>query len=94
MDSTIWFSGVVISFVVLAIILGDRQSKLARRIDALDRKLRLLPDYKNLEGSLSEWQKLALDPSSKIDAIKAYRAATGVGLAEAKDAVERWLKER
>jgi len=36
-------------------------------------------------------QELASDPSRKISAIKAYRQETGLGLKEAKDAVEAWI---
>jgi ribosomal protein L7/L12 len=35
--------------------------------------------------------EIASDPSRKISAIKAYREETGLGLKEAKDAVEAWL---
>jgi len=92
MDNAIWLSGIVLMIVVVAMILGDRQSKLARRLDALERRLRLHPEQRQLEEELPAWQRLALD--SKIQAIKAYREETGAGLAEAKDAVEKWLKER
>jgi ribosomal protein L7/L12 len=40
----------------------------------------------------TQWQLLARDPSQKIAAIKAYREETGAGLAEAKDAVEEWVR--
>jgi ribosomal protein L7/L12 len=35
--------------------------------------------------------EIASDPGRKISAIKAYREETGLGLKEAKDAVEAWL---
>ena len=37
---------------------------------------------------------LRADPTAKIEAIKAYRLATGLGLKESKDAVEAWLAEQ
>jgi ribosomal protein L7/L12 len=37
------------------------------------------------------WQELANDPARKIAAIKAYREQHGVGLKEAKDAVEAYV---
>jgi hypothetical protein len=40
------------------------------------------------------WQEIADDPSRKIAAIKAYREEFGVGLAEAKKAVEDYLENR
>jgi ribosomal protein L7/L12 len=39
------------------------------------------------------WQELAADPSRKISAIKAYREEHGVGLAEAKRAVEEYMQK-
>jgi ribosomal protein L7/L12 len=36
----------------------------------------------------------ARDPTRRIGAIKAYREETGAGLAEAKDAIEGWLKSQ
>jgi hypothetical protein len=93
MENAVWLSVVLAVIVVLTMILSDRQTRLDRRIDALDRRLRLHPEYRELERKLAEWQRLALDPSSKIQAIKAYREGTGVGLAEAKDAVEKWMKD-
>ncbi len=44
---------------------------------------------------LSESVKLlATDPRQKILAIKAYREETGVGLAEAKEAVEAYIRSQ
>jgi ribosomal protein L7/L12 len=94
MDNAIWLSGIVVMVVLLAIVLGDRLSKLDRRLATIERMLRLHPEYRSAEKDLTEWQKLALDPSSKIQAIKAYRDETGAGLAEAKKAVEKWMKAR
>jgi ribosomal protein L7/L12 len=94
MDSAIWLSGIVVSIVIVAVVVGDRLSKLDRRIATIERMLRLHPEYRSAEKDLTEWQKLALDPSSKIQAIKAYREETGADLAEAKNAVEKWMKTR
>ena len=94
METTIWLSGVLLFGVLLGIALSDRTRKLSRRMDAIDRKFALLPEYPEIEKNLRPWQKLALDPSSKIQAIKAYRDETGAGLAAAKEAVENWIKIR
>jgi hypothetical protein len=40
------------------------------------------------------WQELADDPNQKIAAIKAYREEHGVGLADAKKAVEDYIDGR
>jgi ribosomal protein L7/L12 len=58
-----------------------------------EQKFDLLLKHLGIEGPLLEWQELARDPARKIAAIKAYREATGVGLKEAKDAVEQWMAE-
>jgi ribosomal protein L7/L12 len=93
MEAAIWFSAALLATILLA-TLSDRLRKLSQRLDAIDRKFALLPEYAALEKQLSKWQELALDPSSKIQAIKSYREETGAGLAEAKDAVETWMKAR
>jgi hypothetical protein len=42
----------------------------------------------------SAWQRLADDPGQKIAAINAYRQQHGVGLAEAKKAVEDYIQSK
>ena len=93
METAIWLSGFLLATVALATLSGQLR-KLSLRLDSIDRKLALLPEYQAFEKGLSTWQKLALGPSSKIQAIKAYREQTGAGLADAKDAVEKWMKSR
>jgi ribosomal protein L7/L12 len=59
-----------------------------------EQKLDLLLKHFGIEAPpLVVWQELARDPARKIHAIKAYRAATGVGLREAKEAVQQWMAE-
>jgi hypothetical protein len=65
----------------------------ASRMRRLEHKLNLLLQHQGvdvLEGiTLSDRVKdLARDPSRKIEAIKLYREETGVGLADAKSAIE------
>jgi hypothetical protein len=83
-------------FVVLIIgVLGARLSTLELRLGKLssvDAKLDLLlkhagleyDPYKNLPPAVVE----ALRSGKKIEAIKCYRQASGVGLKEAKDFIE------
>jgi hypothetical protein len=67
-----------------------------RRVEA---KVDLIPNHLGLEyvdpatpGGLSEEVKaLAHDPAKKIAAIKLHREQTGLGLREAKDAVESYM---
>ena len=68
-----------------------------QRISRLKAKVNLILAHLGIEYAPStsndaEWQKLAAQPGMKIAAIKAYREAKGVGLAEAKKAVEDYMK--
>ena len=52
------------------------------------------PRLRSSDGSLSDDARALvqreLDAGNKIAAIKIYREATGLGLKESKDAIERW----
>jgi ribosomal protein L7/L12 len=91
-----WLVGLGV-LVVLTIFNTERQAASIRRdVARLDRKLNLLLKQMNIAfeefAPLSDRVKeMARDPSRKIRAIKAYREETGVGLAEAKDAVEAFI---
>ena len=69
---------------------------LRSRINELEDRLKLLYRHLNLEYSdsasdplLSPQIQAALRSGNKIEAIKLYREMTGVGLAEAKQAIDR-----
>lgn len=71
-------------------------SEILWRLDAVERKLDLLLEHLGVRDTpapmamppgMSEVMHL-VQRGRKIEAIKAYRAATGAGLKEAKDAVE------
>jgi hypothetical protein len=71
------------------------------RLRRLEAKVDLILTHLGLEyadpaaGGLSEEVKaLADDPARKIQAIKLHREQTGVGLAEAKAAVEAYMADR
>ena len=88
---TIVLAGVTILWGMLV----SMQSRLGR----LEHRLNLLLRHFNLEPTagteLSDRVKnLADDPSRKIEAIKVHREETGVGLAEAKAAVEAYMNRR
>ncbi len=76
---------------------NPRDAALLRRIDA---KLDLILANLGLEfddpagASLGEQARRLADEGRKIDAIKAYRDATGAGLKDAKDAVESYMAAR
>jgi|SRR6185312_1451184 len=65
------------------------------RLARVEQKLDLLLTHSGLDytpAPKTAWQALADEgPTRKIAAIKAYREETGVGLAEAKQAVEAYL---
>jgi ribosomal protein L7/L12 len=91
-----WIAPSLVLIGVVAIwgIVSRMQNELART----ERKVNLLLKHFNLDSTygygppLSERVKeLARDPRRKIEAIKVYREETGVGLAEAKDAVESYI---
>jgi hypothetical protein len=66
------------------------------RLERIEHKLDLILTHLGLDYTpppKAEWQELAADPSRKIAAIKAYREEHGVGLAEAKRAVEEYMQK-
>jgi ribosomal protein L7/L12 len=84
----------IIMIVVLGIIyvrLSDLEKRLTAslRLDAkLDALLKHAGIQFDLRGNLPQEAVQALERGKKIEAIKHYRAATGVGLKEAKDFIE------
>ena len=82
--------------VALAVLVGivgneTRFTRADRRLARIERKLDLIMDHLDLreeDPRLDEVAGLAR-AGRKIEAIKAYREATGAGLREAKDAVDR-----
>ena len=74
---------------------GARLARLERKIDAILRHLNITyVDPASPEGLSEEVQNLANDPAKKIQAIKLHREQTGLGLKEAKDAVEAYMGRR
>lgn len=65
------------------------------RLQRVEQKLDLILTHLGIDyvpPPKSAWQELADDPGHKIAAIKAYREQYGVGLAEAKKAVEDYIQ--
>jgi ribosomal protein L7/L12 len=58
------------------------------------RKIKTSLSNAKLPELSAEIQAMAADPSRKIEAIKAYREMTGLGLAKARRAVEDYLASR
>ncbi|MGW0083257.1 ribosomal protein L7/L12 [Streptomyces sp. NPDC003393] len=90
MDILTWSA---VAVVVLAGVAGieSRISRADRRMARMERKLDLILDHLGLREEdlrLEEVTRL-LRAGKRIEAVKVYREATGSGLKEAKDAVDR-----
>jgi ribosomal protein L7/L12 len=75
---------------------GQARGITAVRLAAIERKLDLIMKHHGIvEPRIEEPDVVQhLMQGQKIQAIKVYRERTGVGLAEAKDAVEKIARER
>ena len=71
----------------------------ARRLRRIEEKLDLLLRHLGIEyedratGKLSDAVRTHIEAGRKIEAIKALREETGLGLREAKDAVEAYMRD-
>jgi ribosomal protein L7/L12 len=89
---------------IVALLSGGAAATVSRflpadraRLIRIEQKLDVILTHLGLkyESPASEgWQELANDPRQKIAAIKAYREQHGVGLKDAKDAVETYIAGR
>lgn len=93
-ESLVPFAVMLPFVLVLLILLGGRRAaadQQARRLATVERKLDLIMTHLGIrepepEAPVEVLQELLA--GRKIQAIKVYRTATGVGLKDAKDAVE------
>jgi hypothetical protein len=92
---TVGLVALVVLVLMLLTVIGARLNGLHRRIAVLSRidaKLDLLLKQANIKydpySNVSRDVAEAVRQGKKIEAIKLYRQSTGVGLKEAKDAVE------
>jgi ribosomal protein L7/L12 len=88
MDTIYLFIGAVALVVVLGLILI--RNIRSERSDGTARPASRRPST-SLPALSQQVKDIARDPNRKIAAIKAYREETGLGLREAKDAVEAFL---
>jgi Ribosomal protein L7/L12 C-terminal domain len=74
----------------------DEAERTGPRLAAIERKLQLVMDHLRIAEPQPAMPDVVnhLDAGNKIQAIKAYRDATGAGLKEAKDAVEEMARRR
>jgi hypothetical protein len=90
----------IIALIVVILTGGAAASTYVRsadpeRLRRIEHKLDLILTHLGLDYTpppKAAWQELATDPARKIAAIKAYREQHGVGLAEAKRAVEEYIQ--
>ena len=71
----------------------------AARLRIIEQKLNALLSHHGVDprqGPLlsDRVKQLAMDPGRKIEAIKVYREETGAGLAEAKEAIEAFARNK
>jgi len=74
---------------------GLRRPADPERLRRVEQKLDLILTHLGIDyvpPPKAIWQELAGDPAHKIAAIKAYREQYNVGLAEAKNAVEDYIR--
>jgi len=91
----ILFAGGGAAYASLRATDGGRLARLERKTDAILRHLNIdYVDPASPERLSEEVQMLANDPAKKIQAIKLHRELTGLGLKEAKDAVEAFISRR
>lgn len=85
-------AGLVLIYFVVESSATRTRTELTRRLNRLEDKVDLLLKHEGLEEPPLPRQDevvALVRAGKKIEAIKVYREATGVGLAEAKNAVER-----
>ncbi|HEX3315077.1 MAG TPA: hypothetical protein VHR72_09320 [Gemmataceae bacterium] len=97
-----WTDYAIILAIVAVVAGGGRaatvylQPSERNKLERIEHKLDLILTHLGLDYApypKAQWQELAADPSRKIAAIKAYREEHGVGLAEAKRAVEEYMQK-
>jgi hypothetical protein len=77
-------------------ILLRQEDRHSRRLTAIERRMQLIMDHLGIAEPVHPMPDVVrhLEAGEKIQAIKAYRKATGAGLKEAKDAVEQLAAQR
>ena len=91
----ILFAGGGAAYTSLRAMDAGRLARLERKLDSILRHLNIpYVDPTSPEGLSEEVQQLADDPATKIQAIKLHREQTGLGLKDAKEAVEAYMSGR
>ncbi len=94
--SLIIYGGLTIVFVVIFLGIAETVKGLAKRMKRMELYLDLILDRMEIpmpELLSVQVKELALNPKTKIAAIKLYRQETGAGLKEAKEDIEAFILE-
>jgi ribosomal protein L7/L12 len=91
-----WAVAIVALALALVLVNAGRASasgRERRRLARIERQVQLIMDHLGVVESLPN-VVAELDRGRRVQAIKAYREATGAGLGEAKAAVDAMARER
>lgn len=97
MDTWLYLTVVVAIMIALARLPTSAQRRRTEaRLANVERKIELIVGHFGIEDPEPSMPEViaCLEQGKKIHAVRAYRDATGVGLKEAKDAVERIARDR
>jgi ribosomal protein L7/L12 len=93
MQNTAIILFVILPFVGLVTLIRSVAASIERKLDRVNAKLDLIAKANNIDvnppSHFSQRVQTALADGRKIEAIKLYRQETGVGLRDAKEAIER-----
>jgi ribosomal protein L7/L12 len=95
MDPTYPIIGAAIlgGLLLLVVFINNYRTEGSRETTFAKPKSQAKPASRAMPDLSQRVQDIAANPNAKIAAIKAYREETGLGLKEAKDAVENWLAQ-
>ena len=98
MEIVVWVvvTLVVVIGLVVALQAGKSTKPDARKLAAIERKLELVMDHLGIVEPEVDMPDVvrALEQGNKIEAVRAYRKATGATLADAKNAVDAIAMQR
>ncbi len=90
------YGSLTIAFVVIFLGIAETVKGLEKRMKRIELYLDLILDRMEIpmpELLSVQVKELALNPKTKIAAIKLYRTETGAGLKEAKEAIDTFILE-
>jgi len=90
------FAVVALGFSGIALTRQSNWPAVERKLATIEHRLKLIMEHLDIAEPQPEYPSVLqeLEQGRKIQAIKLYRQQTGVGLKEAKDAVEELARQR